>query len=83
MDCRSVAESFIYYTLVPSSLFFNMFAFYVIKQKSTYELATYKVVLLITCVIDLIHTVYFFLIDVVSFQIKNCFSKLILILKQL
>lgn len=67
MNCKDNIDLLTHYVITPLSIFFNSFALYIIHKRSINdELASYKTVLVITCILDLLNTSFFFLVDLVS-----------------
>lgn len=66
MKCRTILEVFTYCILVPTSIFFNLLALFVLKKVSSKKLTPYKVVFVAICLVDLTHIVFLFLLGLVS-----------------
>ena len=77
MDCRTISELLTYYLVVPAALFFNFIAIYIIwKHSSNNEMSSYRAVLLVTCVVDTLHALYYLFLDMVSARIHRFLSQL-------
>lgn len=66
MDCRTTMENLHHFVTTPLSIFFNSFTLYIISSKSKDELSSYRTVLIIMCVSDLLSTTCYFVVDLVS-----------------
>jgi hypothetical protein len=67
MNCRSVFENFNIFVVGPLGILFNLIALLVIRKCGARELATYRVVLTITCCSDLLIAFYALLMGTVCF----------------
>ena len=67
MDCRDIYESFSHYFVAPCTILFNVLGLFIVQTKAGNELSSYKIILLTTCWLDLLLTIYVFLLDPVGF----------------
>jgi hypothetical protein len=76
MTCRNVIENVNLFVIAPIGILLNLVALYVIKKCAAREMDSYRVVLIVTCSLDLFISVYVLLMGTVGFFLKldgKCF----------
>ncbi|KAI6177630.1 hypothetical protein M3Y97_00928800 [Aphelenchoides bicaudatus] len=65
MECRDAIEAIHYFFVSPLSVLFNALALYIIKTHTkTQDLNAYKIILEVTCCLDLLNSAYIFFSDI-------------------